>query len=799
MRTKRVISWLMAVALLLTTVMPYQIVRTSAEEKTDQMAEDTKASSDDVNLLVAGMREFDERGEYVENSSIWYDRSLTFPPAEELHVALGTAKKDADLSDLSTVTALTKQDLSRFRAYRLAKDGSKADLVENAVSRYAVDHNFYALRFEDCGDYVVEYTDAAGLVYQLSVQITLPQIGMYTGKEATEAQYIKGALPYEKGQKLYVAVSNEGWREWIPEESAKIIYGYWDEKTEKEVTKELPYELEAEDDTQTVYSFVVPEQDMDFYLEFHRYHYYIAEDGSGYQLDENGEKVIGDVSTHVDVNVHEGVVEYVDDQPRSQYAGCYVSKAEYEKGAIDWEKADGSLYWIHADSMSALIQRLNEAAKTAHTYTRVDNCESETTTLENTGYVRITVSKSYDADALKEQNITLPAEWKGVLFSSGQDLEYIGEDTQLPVYRLAKTGDEKFEGKNPLGEEIYQKVPSNRETPKFSYYTIQDGAVFRVEKNANGRYQLQDVEALELNYEQLDVLNNWENYVEVCQAPYTFPKLSITTDQTDILLEGQFAAANEITFEKENSTAKVGIVNLVNGEEPEKRTLYSVKNASEDGKNVDTITDVYDQATAITNDANKISVVLKIKKKAVNPVPDPQPAPTTEAPAPTTAAAPTTVAAPTTEVPKNTVTKGQEAATRSSKVTVTADKKGAAEGTYITTDKKQKKVTVPKTVKINGVTVKVTALSDKAFENNKKLTSVTVSDNIRSLGKNLFVGCKNLKNITITSTKLTSVKKGAFKGLSKKTTITVPKKMYKKYKKLFKKAGLPNGVKLLKK
>ena len=94
MRTKRVISWLMAVALLLTTVMPYQIVRTSAEEKTDQMAEDTKASSDDVNLLVAGMREFDERGEYVENSSIWYDRSLTFPPAEELHVALGSLYRD---------------------------------------------------------------------------------------------------------------------------------------------------------------------------------------------------------------------------------------------------------------------------------------------------------------------------------------------------------------------------------------------------------------------------------------------------------------------------------------------------------------------------------------------------------------------------------------------------------------------------------------------------------------------------------------------------------------------------------
>ena len=89
------------------------------------------------------------------------------------------------------------------------------------------------------------------------------------------------------------------------------------------------------------------------------------------------------------------------------------------------------------------------------------------------------------------------------------------------------------------------------------------------------------------------------------------------------------------------------------------------------------------------------------------------------------------------------------------------------------TDKKAKKLTIPATVKVKGVTYKVTAISDKAFKGNKKLTTVTIGSNVTKIGKEAFAGCKNLKKITVTAGKLKTISKNAFKGINKKATITV--------------------------
>ena len=89
------------------------------------------------------------------------------------------------------------------------------------------------------------------------------------------------------------------------------------------------------------------------------------------------------------------------------------------------------------------------------------------------------------------------------------------------------------------------------------------------------------------------------------------------------------------------------------------------------------------------------------------------------------------------------------------------------------TDKKAKKLTIPATVKVKGVTYKVTAVSDKAFKGNKKLTTVTIGSNVTKIGKEAFSGCKNLKKITVTAGKLKTISKNAFKGINKKATITV--------------------------
>lgn len=140
---------------------------------------------------------------------------------------------------------------------------------------------------------------------------------------------------------------------------------------------------------------------------------------------------------------------------------------------------------------------------------------------------------------------------------------------------------------------------------------------------------------------------------------------------------------------------------------------------------------------------------------------------------------------------------------------------------YTQPEETAEKVEISDTVTINGVEYKVTSIAKNAFKNNKQVTAVsigknvtsigdnafagcselkkvTIAENMVSIGKNAFKGCKKLKTITIKSGKLTkkSIRKGAFKGISSKTVIKVPKKKLKAYKKLFRQKGLSKKVKM---
>lgn len=117
---------------------------------------------------------------------------------------------------------------------------------------------------------------------------------------------------------------------------------------------------------------------------------------------------------------------------------------------------------------------------------------------------------------------------------------------------------------------------------------------------------------------------------------------------------------------------------------------------------------------------------------------------------------------------------------------------------YNKADKKAKKATVPSTITVNGVKYQVTSIAAKAFANNKKLTKVVIPASVRSIGKQAFSGCKNLKSITIKTKYLTkkSVDAKAFKGIHAKATIKVPKKQKKAYQKFLKTKGIGKGVKI---
>ena len=106
-----------------------------------------------------------------------------------------------------------------------------------------------------------------------------------------------------------------------------------------------------------------------------------------------------------------------------------------------------------------------------------------------------------------------------------------------------------------------------------------------------------------------------------------------------------------------------------------------------------------------------------------------------------------------------------------------------------TKKKKVAKITIPATVKSGNQVYKVTAIADNAFKNNKKIKTVVVGKNVRTIGKKAFYGCKNLKKITVQSSIIKKVGAKAFKGINKKAVIKVPSKKYKAYKKVFKGKG----------
>ncbi len=89
-----------------------------------------------------------------------------------------------------------------------------------------------------------------------------------------------------------------------------------------------------------------------------------------------------------------------------------------------------------------------------------------------------------------------------------------------------------------------------------------------------------------------------------------------------------------------------------------------------------------------------------------------------------------------------------------------------------------KKVTIPASVTVDGVTYKVTKVADNAFKGNKKLTTVTIGSNVTSIGKNAFSGCTALTKVTI-GKNVTTIGEKAFYKCTKLASVTIPDKVKK--------------------
>ena len=82
-------------------------------------------------------------------------------------------------------------------------------------------------------------------------------------------------------------------------------------------------------------------------------------------------------------------------------------------------------------------------------------------------------------------------------------------------------------------------------------------------------------------------------------------------------------------------------------------------------------------------------------------------------------------------------------------------------------------VRIPDTIKVNGITCKVTGISANAFKNNKSLKSISIGRNVTVIGTNAFYGCKKLSKVS-GGNGIVKIGHRAFANCGSLSKITIP-------------------------
>lgn len=195
-----------------------------------------------------------------------------------------------------------------------------------------------------------------------------------------------------------------------------------------------------------------------------------------------------------------------------------------------------------------------------------------------------------------------------------------------------------------------------------------------------------------------------------------------------------------------------------------------------------------------------LTIYAKWEKKTApaEPTPTPTPVPTPEpskvpTPQPSKTPAPEPSKTPSQEPAKTPENKPAKAGTQLSSAeagasyqVVSEDEKQPTVVYTAPADKNVKKITVPATITVGGITYKVESVAPDAFKNCRKLTSVKISAGVQKIGKNAFSGCSKLSSVTI-GKDVTEIGAGAFANCKALKKITIPAAVTKIGKKAFNK------------
>lgn len=132
---------------------------------------------------------------------------------------------------------------------------------------------------------------------------------------------------------------------------------------------------------------------------------------------------------------YEGAPVIEDGEEHKGFAGCFITKRAYENSVFWDEGSSEAQYWVHAETLQGVIDKLLEAAKKG-SVTIGEGEETETYPVHNTGYIWTNASYFpwYENEAMQPQYVTTPSDVKGIIMSSGLEVYYVNETNSTGSY-----------------------------------------------------------------------------------------------------------------------------------------------------------------------------------------------------------------------------------------------------------------------------------------------------------------------------------------------------------------------------
>ncbi|MCM1271982.1 MAG: leucine-rich repeat domain-containing protein [Clostridium sp.] len=337
--------------------------------------------------------------------------------------------EDAAMKDL-TLAPVTAENITVLYEGTAAKEdkvkyytNKNWDAEGNEVTNDTItDFEFYRT-----GTYTIQYTKD-DVTSSVTVYVSLPEVGFYSSNTASESTYMRDGN-YERGteKSFYVIPRPEN-----GEDATTYTY-----KLETEEVPDGAVYVEVDgaalnpeaEYTDTAKITITADARGGFGLK-----------ARGVATPAEGEPWEFDYyiyceDTYETITIEDGV-------EHKGFAGCFISKDMYDASRMDPSLADTTLYWVHAETMQGVIDKLMETAE-AGTVT----VNGKSYTIENTGYIWANVSyfPEYKGNATKPLYVTT-SDVEGILFASNFEMYYTEEKNDVGSYYEVKLWEKKNGG-----------------------------------------------------------------------------------------------------------------------------------------------------------------------------------------------------------------------------------------------------------------------------------------------------------------------------------------------------------------